>query len=216
MGIYRLTKRDIIFILIVTFIMATMTASIYIWVLPIKYQSSVTLFAMGANVEENKVSLYESIETGIKLKNDYVNIVKSSEIIEEVKNTVAATMPDINNYTVEYINKNIEIDSIENSRVFKVNYTDTNPERAILFVNTIGDILKAKVKSYIKIDSLQIISSAKESTNKTISDLPRKISLAALFGCFLSICLILLGKYIKVFFSESRNKSKDKTFKFEI
>lgn len=197
MASLRLSKMEFMIIICLTVVCGLATLVVNMWVFPVKYQASITLLAIGGNIEENKVTLYESIETGLQIKNDAIKIATAPEILQITQKRLEKEIPGILSVKTETLAECISVDSVENSRIFTINYTDTNPERASLFVNNLGSVLQETVQGYTKIETLKVISPARESINKTSADLIKNVGMALILGCFLSIAAVLIGKFVR-------------------
>lgn len=191
----KLIKRKVVWIVIITSLCMGITTMVSLWYLPSNYASSITMIAY-ANTDENN-DIYANLKTGLELKNDVVNMVAISSVLQELKTRLSITIPESPYYSTENLSKRISVLPTPNSRIFKISYTDTSPQSAQIIANMIGEVLAGKVKALIGTDLLILLDSANLPAKKSSPNIPTNILIAAIFGIFSSVIVFVGYDYVK-------------------
>lgn len=115
------------------------------------YTASVTMYANNTTASEgsDKVSASD-LSTSIKLVSSCAAIIKSDPVLEQVR--INLGYPPINAVNVYSVNE---------TQVFKIDVTSTDPDVAVLAANTIAKVAPEKISEIIEGSSIKLISEAK-------------------------------------------------------
>ena len=115
------------------------------------YTASVTMYANNSTVSKDSDKLSAAdLSTSIKLVSACGAIIKSDPVLEQVKKDLG--YPPISLVSVY---------SVDETQVFKVDVTSTDPAKAVLVANTIAKVAPGKIEGIIDGCSIKPISDAK-------------------------------------------------------
>lgn len=115
------------------------------------YTASVTMYANNSSNsgESDKVS-GSDLSTSIKLVSACGAIIKSDPVLEQVR--IDLGYPPVGAVSVYAVNE---------TQVFKIDVTATNPDDAVKFANRIAEVAPVKIAEIIEGSSIKLISNAK-------------------------------------------------------
>ena len=134
-----------------------------------------------------------SIQTNIKVINSYIEIIKSSAILDKV----AATYPDLD-MSGNQLAQSIRVTTANESQVMSLTATGLSSEKAAKTVNAVAKVFKSQIPVIMKVDNVTILSEAKPTdSSKPINVNPViNILISFLVGLLLSIGFIFLLEYL--------------------
>lgn len=150
------------------------------------------------------VAQTQSVQDNLDLINTYSVIIKSPRIIDNVKDKLSK------DYSESELTQAIEVSNAANSQVIEIKVESSDPKEAEAIANTTAQVFKEEVINIMKIDNVDILSSAKNSELlKPIK--PRKVILLT----FSLIIGVILGGsiiFIREFFDRTlKNKEEIQT-----
>lgn len=150
------------------------------------------------------VAQTQSVQDNLDLINTYNVIIKSPRILDNVKDKLGK------DYSESELTQAIEVSNAANSQVIEIKVESSDPKEAEAIANTTAQVFKEEVINIMKIDNVDILSSAKNSELlKPIK--PRKVIMLT----FSLIIGVILGGsiiFIREFFDRTlKNKEEIQT-----
>lgn len=101
--------------------------------------------------QQQEIIERSDIDTNVQLINTYSDIITNRVILDEVRETLAID---------EALSERIEVTSGNNSQVFSIRVTDTNPYDAATIANTVATVFQENLDEIMNVDNVTIISQA--------------------------------------------------------
>ncbi|MFS0870634.1 YveK family protein [Paenibacillus xylanilyticus] len=165
----------------------------YFFTVPI-YEANAKLIVNQAYNAEGIPSLdIGSIQTNIKVINSYMEIIKSSAILDKV----AATYPDLG-MNGNQLAQRISVATANESQVMSLTATGLSSEKAAKTVNAVAKVFESQIPVIMKVDNVTILSEAKPTeSSRPINVNPIvNILISFLVGLLLAIGFVFLLEYL--------------------
>lgn len=195
-GFAKLIKEKLFFILIITLLCGVGAAVASIWLIPAQYKANVTLLTVG-DPNTGSEYMYDKLKSGLELKKDFKELIKTAGVINRVRNELASEIPALVNTSNDDMVKRISFDTSIDTRVFTISYTDASPQTAQKVANKLAEVLKDRIIILMKSDTLAIVDPAETPMKKATPSIYENIAVAMLFGLFGTAFLIILADYFK-------------------
>jgi capsular polysaccharide biosynthesis protein len=187
-----LWKRKLM-ILFITIISVVVSAVLSFYVIAPKYEATTTLLVNKKQTNDVPVGAeYNEILANQALVKTYNEIIKSRSVASAVIDKLHLNM------TTDELDKLITVNSVNQSQVFSVTVTYTNPHKAVEIANAIADTFKEKVVSLMQVENVQIVDPAIDQ-NPPVPVSPKKtlnIAIAFVLGLMVSIGIAFLLEYM--------------------
>lgn len=134
-----------------------------------------------------------SIQTNIKVINSYMEIIKSSAILDKV----AATYPDLG-LNGNQLGQSLRVSTANESQVMSLTVTGLSSEKAAKTVNAVAKVFKSQIPVIMKVDNVTILSEAKPTdSSKPINVNPAiNILISFIVGLLLAVGFVFLLEYL--------------------
>lgn len=150
------------------------------------YTASATMYANNSkDTEESDKISSSDMSASIKLINACGVIIKSDPVIEQVAKELG----------VKWVPGSINVYSVNETQVFKVDVTYTDPEQAALVANAIAKVAPEQIANIVDGCSVKLISNAKVPTSKSWPSKKTETMKGAVIGFAISlfaVCIITL------------------------
>lgn len=165
----------------------------YFFTIPVYEANAKLIVNQTYNTEGGPVLDISSIQTNIKLISSYMEIIKSSAILDKV----AATYPDLG-MNGNQLGQNIRVSTVDESQVMSLTATGLSSEKAAKTVNAVAKVFKSQIPAIMKVNNITILNEAKPT------DSPRPINvnpivnilISFLVGLLLAIGFVFLLEYL--------------------
>lgn len=165
----------------------------YFFTVPVYEANAKLIVNQAYNADGTPVMDVNSIQTNIKLISSYIEIIKSSAILDKV----AATYPDLG-MNGNQLAQNIRVSTAEESQVMSITATGVSTEKAAKTVNAVAKVFKSQIPVIMKVDNITILNEAKPT------DLLRPINvnpianilISFLVGLLLAVGFVFLLEYL--------------------
>ena len=156
------------------------------------YQANALLYVNNSNISVGSSSL--SITTGDlsaaqKLVSTYVVILKSRTVLNEVIETAGL------NRSYSSLAGMISASAVDNTEVFRIVVTSTDPAEAELIANTIAEILPEKIPEIVNGSDVRVVDYAVVPSQRSSPSYTRNTAIGALVGAVLCAGIILLAYF---------------------
>lgn len=134
-----------------------------------------------------------SIQTNIKVISSYMEIIKSSAILDKV----VSTYPDLG-LTANQLGQSIRVSTANESQVMSLTAAGISSEKAAKTVNAVAKVFQSQIPVIMKVDNVTILSEAKPTEpSKPINVKPTMNILISFFvGLLLAIGFVFLLEYL--------------------
>lgn len=162
------------------------------------YRASSTIF-IGREPGVSAALSMADITLGQKLTSDYRELIMSNLVIQEVYEGLPAKHKNVN------IRGSLNVQIISDSRFMRIFFEDPNPERAMVVVNKVSEVLVVQAEEVVGVKNVQIVDYAQQPRYPVRPNLFNNVLIAGLLGLVLAILIILL----KVLYSDTIQKKED-------
>lgn len=109
-------------------------------------------------LREDDQADYNGLQTAIQLRRDCEVLLAGRNVTETVIESLGLAT------THELLIANIKISSVENTRILKVSYEDSDPEQAALVLNTFCQVGAEEIKNIMSVDVVRVLYEADPPT----------------------------------------------------
>ena len=138
------------------------------------------------NDTNGKETTINDINIASKLVNTYIVILKSNTVLQEVADQSGL------NYTIIQLKDMISAASVNNTEVFNVYVTATDPEVARIIAQSISEVAPAEIIRVVKAGSVEIIDPPQQNPPQTSPNLTTNTLIGIFLGAALSIGIAIL------------------------
>lgn len=193
--IWGFFKKKIIYIMLITVIAGILGMLYMIFLQTPKYKSYTSIVLIsenGQSMTNNDLSLNQN------LVRTYTEIIKSKSVLKEVTKNL-----DLN-YSYNYLYKNVEVTTGQNSQIINISVIDKDPKNAKVIADEIGKVFSSKVLEYYDMSNVNILDKAEESKRPYNINVPKQIIISLFIGFVLSA-----GGYFLIYYFDRSIKSSE-------
>lgn len=196
----RLCLRYWWVILIITVITTSSAAYLSYFYFPSVYSSETTIYVLKTqedNANLNPNAVYQDLLASDLLVKDYQEIVKSSIIIQMVREELQDEIPTLRDATIQQIKDSISVTVRPGTRLIVIGVEQNNPDDASAIANKIAEVFQTKSLELLKINNISIIDRATAPTKPDSPQPLRNMAVSLMAGIVSAIVLILFIDYVK-------------------
>ena len=172
-----------LWLLIAAVVIGAVIAGAYtFYLVPNRFTAVSRMYMISAS--SSSVVDLSDLNIGASLSNDYVELMKSRPIIEDVINELGL------GYTYEQVLDMIRLDVVTNTRIIKISATSTDPEEAMNIANQMARIAKIRLPKIMDAPSPSIAEQAVLPTQKSSPSLSRNVMMGSLVLLFLVLAFL--------------------------
>lgn len=174
-----------LWLLIAAVVIGAVIAGAYThYMIPDRFTAVSRMYMISAS--SSSVVDLSDLNIGASLSNDYVELMKSRPIIEDVINELGLE------YTYEQVLNMIRLDVVTNTRIIKISATSTDPEEAMNIANQMARIAKIRLPKIMDAPSPSIAEQAVLPTQKSSPSLSRNVMKGSLVLLFLVLAFLTI------------------------
>ncbi len=155
-----------------------------VFIIPKTYTSATRVYVI--NSSNNNSINYQDIQVGTDLVNDYKEIIKSQDVLEDV---VSKEKLDI---SAGELSQKISIDVPTDTRLITISVKDKSPQEASRLANAVREIAIQKIKDVTKVEDVTTAETAKVPTSPTSPSVKKNFVLGVAAGGFIAIVILIL------------------------
>ena len=155
--------------------------------IPDKFTAVSRMYMISAS--SDSVINLSDLNLGTSLSNDYVELMKSRPVLEEVINTLNLE------YTYEELRNMIDLGVVTGTRIVKISTTSTDPYEAMIISNEIARVSKVQLPKVMDAPAPTIVEEAIVPKYKSSPSLKRNTVVGAL-ALLVCVLAILTVKYL--------------------
>ncbi len=189
-----------IHIIIIMMIIAIVGGFIFInYLLTPMYHSSTTLILVSDNNNENSTALQSDVNLNKNLVTTYSEIVKSRSVLTQVIDKLELDM------TVTELSKNINVTSVENTEIIKIQVSDESNIEARDIAKTTANVFMKEVKNIYNLTNVSVMDKAYLEKEPYNISLVKQLILFTMGG-FVVGCIIV---FLIFYFDTSIKSAKE-------
>ncbi len=155
-----------------------------VFIIPKTYTSATRVYVV--NSSNNNSINYQDIQVGTDLVNDYKEIIKSQDVLEDV---ISKEKLDI---SAGELSQKISIDVPTDTRLITISVKDKSPQEASRLANAVREIAIQKIKDVTKVEDVTTAETAKVPTSPTSPSVKKNFVLGVAAGGFIAIVILIL------------------------
>lgn len=151
------------------------------------YRTGISMYVNNTNVEDDKNHLTSAdLSASIYLVKGYMTVAKSDAVLEKAAEKLN------NEYTVEQLRNAITVERVEDTVIFNLYVTLSNPEEAARIANVLAEVAPVEIARVIEGSSARVVDTAKVPTERYSPSYSRNTLLGAVGGLLLAIVYITI------------------------
>lgn len=184
-------------LLIIALLIGAIAAGAYThFLVPNKYTAVSRMYMVSAS-SDSVVNLAD-LNIGSSLSNDYVELMKSRPIVEEVIELLQL------DYSYEQLVNMISLSVVTNTRIVKISVTSTEPHEAMDIANQMARTSRIQLPKVMEAPTPSIAEAAVLPTHKSSPSMSRNVILGAMLAV-----LLVLGVLTAVYLMDDTVKSSE-------
>ncbi len=177
--LYYLSKR--IWILVAaTVIFAAAGAAITMYAMDEEFTAETRLYVLNRSSSSSAMDMgalaYSDFQISDQLLEDYLVLLTGRNVTQEVLDILKLDM------TRAQLSQIVTVQSINNTRVFKIEVTDTDPQRAADIANCMRQVGSRQIESIMDVDAVNLVYEAEVPQKKSGPSVTRNTMIAAMLG----------------------------------
>jgi capsular exopolysaccharide synthesis family protein len=162
------------------------------------YEAQTTLFL---GKESEKVSLsFADIQVNSQLVTDYRELLKSNLVAENIQQKLGVD--------VKKFKSCVNVQTVKDSRIFRISYQDTDPKLAADVVNELAIVIKQMATDVIQVKNVKVIDTAKQPEFPVSPNKKKNVGIAGFLGLALGAALIYLLEMLDYTFKKPEEVEK--------
>lgn len=133
--------------------------------------------------------LSSSPQANLQLINTYKDFILSRTVLKDVSKKIENS--NGNKVTVGHLQKQVSVTSKQNSQIFTISVTDSNPKKAALIANTVTSVFMKKVRTVMGLNNVTKVTSAVVPDKPVYPNLKINFAASFVFGLIIGFILIL-------------------------
>lgn len=182
---YFLSKK--LYIILITLI-AVLLGILYISYFKTPMYKSYTTILLTKERDSNTITTVD-VNLNKSLVNAYSEIIKSRKVVGRVINNLKL------DYSIEQLQSNISVSSINETEIIKIAVTDKDSERAMNIANEIASVFNTEIIKLYNIRNIGVVDVAEEAEAPYNMSTVKSIVLALLIGLVIGFALVFIMYY---------------------
>ncbi|MBQ7699312.1 MAG: hypothetical protein IJT49_03095 [Clostridia bacterium] len=185
--IFRIIVKHILPILLATVVVGGAAFAVTKIFIKPKYRASAMVYVR-ANAQTGNTTTTSEMSVAKQLVTTYSIILETDRVLEEVYDNLDSQYK----VSVTTIKNNLTEEAIENSEIFRINYVDTDPERAEKIVNAVAEIAPQKILDIVQTGAAQVVQYASTPKSPISPNALRNAAIAAAAAFVLSAAVFVM------------------------
>lgn len=176
-----------------TVIAASIAAVISFMILEPIYAVHTTLFVgkEGGGLSDDILGFSsELLNVNSKLVGDYREIAKSRLVAKEVIKDLEL------DYSVGEFQDKVQVDTVRDTRIFKISFEDPNPERVTSIVNRLAEVLMKHAKEIVLVENITVIDKAEVPVEPIKPNKRMNVAIGGILGAMLGTMIIFMIHFL--------------------
>ena len=148
------------------------------------YTSSTSVYVINRQ-DENKMT-YSDIQTGTQLTKDYMILVKSRPVTEQVIKNLNLNM------TSEQLYKMIQVNTPQDTRILEITVKNHDPNIAKMLVDAIAEVSSERMVSVMEMEKVNVMEQGNLPTDPSSPNVIKNAILGGLLGVILASFILIV------------------------
>ena len=176
-------------LLIIAVVVGALIAGLYThFLVPNRYTATSKMYMVSSS-SDSVVNLSD-LNLGTSISNDYVELMKSRPVIEDVIDKLELK------YEYDRLVKMISLSVITNTRIVRIAVTSTSPQEAMSIANQLARTAKVQLPKVMDAPAPTIVEDAVLPTVKSSPSLTKNVLIGALL-CLIAVLAVLTVLYLQ-------------------
>ena len=163
-----------------------------------QYESSTKIYLIAKNSEDSNKITTSDLQLGSQLTNDYIALVKSRPVLEEV-------IADLNlDVSLKQFDELIKISNPDNTRIIDITVRYSSPETAKLIADSVRDISSEHIKDIMDLEQVNVVEEGNIARDKVSPNITQNTLIGGILGAIVATLVILI-----VYFLDDTIKTPD-------
>lgn len=176
-------------LLIIAVVVGALIAGLYTHFLVPNHYTATSKMYMVSSSSDSVVNLSD-LNLGTSISNDYVELMKSRPVIEDVIDKLELK------YDYDRLVKMISLSVITNTRIVRIAVTSTSPQEAMSIANQLARTAKVQLPKVMDAPAPTIVEDAVLPTVKSSPSLTKNVLIGALL-CLIAVLAVLTVLYLQ-------------------
>jgi capsular exopolysaccharide synthesis family protein len=188
------------YLIVICFVLAAGTAfTVTQFYLKPIYRAETSLFL---GKEQDKIGglSFSDLQVNSQLVVDYREILKSRMVAERIQQKLGVS--------IGKFQSNVDVQTVKDSRLFKISYEDPNPKLAADVVNDLAQVIVQMASDIIQVKNVKVIDTAKVPTTPVKPNKKMNVGVAGILGLLLGVSLIFILEFIDHTFKKPEDVEK--------
>lgn len=181
--------KNLIVIIIAAVLLAGIGFSYARFIIVPKYQASALMYVNNKSISLGSTSVSFStgeLSAAKSLVDTYSVILKTRKTLNTVIRNTGV------NYTYDQLSKMVSASSVNNTEIFAITVTSTDPNEAEMLANTLADLLPEKISDIVEGSNVTIVDRAVVPTKRVSPSYTRYTAIGFVLGLVLSAAAVIL------------------------
>ena len=156
-----------------------------------KYVSTTRLYVLAKAGTTDSITSAE-LQASSLLSNDYVELVKSREVMENAITKMNLTDSEGKLLSAAALSKKLSVSVQNNSRVVKIDITDSDPYKACDIANAVRIEASEQIRRVMDSEAVNVVDEANVPTQKSSPSITKNFMIGGLIGVVLVIGVITI------------------------
>lgn len=148
------------------------------------YTSSTSVYVINRQ-DENKMT-YSDIQTGTQLTKDYMILVKSRPVTEQVIKNLNLNM------TSEQLYKMIQVNTPQDTRILEITVKNHDPNMAKMLADAIAEVSSERMVSVMEMEKVNVMEQGNLPTDPSSPNVIKNAILGGLLGVILASFILIV------------------------
>lgn len=148
------------------------------------YESTTKVYVLSKDVMASIT--YSDLQTGTQLTKDYMELVKSRPVMEQV-----IAVLDLN-MDVDTLNNRVTVETPADTRILYITVKDEDPKRAREIVNAIREAVGIQIMEVMDVDAVNTVEEGDLPTTSISPNIKRDVIIGGILGIFAATGIIIL------------------------
>lgn len=150
-----------------------------------QYESMTKIYVI--NQQSTDTINYTELQAGLQLTNDYVVMVESRSVLEQVINSMNL------DYTYQGLLDKLTVSAPSNTRIIEITVRDEDPYEAKKIADAIREVAAEKIASVMAIDSVNVMEEGNLAQEPSSPNVMKMTLIGFMAGFVLAVGLVLLN-----------------------
>lgn len=186
----QILKKKAAWIVLTTVAGIGLAAGVTFFLITPKYDSTAQLIAQNQEAEGSSGNLQNDINGNVLMINTYKDMIKSDLVIDAVQKKLQDEYQYV--YSNNGLKNSLEVEQAQNSQMFQITATSSEPRKAALIANITAITFQEKAEEVLAVSKVTITSEAGVSAKAVFPNNQLNLMIGAVVGMLIGVGLAFL------------------------